>query len=341
MPSPPFLDHSAEGGFDGVAEGGVAFLEADAVVFIEEGLVEGDEGAVGLLDEAEGDRAVQSDGVNGAAFEHGLGRHIVFDLLVFLEVELLVFLLEFLQGVFEGGGAGGAVLRGDDFAVQIVELLEAGILLDENVLLVLHIGGRPRVLFLAFIRDGEAVPDAVDGSGVEFGVLRGPVDRFRDERPAVALADFLGEIKIEAFVFAVFTEETVGREFRVKTDGERLGGRIFRFLATDEHHGAHHGKCQQFNSFLHGFVTPFLLIDALSLMVLKKLIRVIYFQNSQLQLFSPKNDRRGALESAPPVYCGRSGERTSVRCSIRISGEGRSCAAVRRPSGCSRSSCRR
>ena len=180
----------------GVAQRLVAEIEADGVLLHGDGLREDNVVALGVGDLVVADTDVHDNGVHRTLPQ-------------LQETGVVVGQLHELT---EGGGqllvrgesvqTGGSGLHHNGFSGEIGEGLDAGVGADNGDDAVIDVGVRPGVLFLA-AGAGEAVPDAVDVSGFELGVLRRPVDRHGLIFPAEPRADLLREREIKAVVAAV------------------------------------------------------------------------------------------------------------------------------------------
>ena len=147
--------------------------------------------------------------------------------------------VEQLHELTKGGGqllvrgesvqTGGSGLHHNGFSGEIGEGLDAGVGADNGDDAVIDVGVRPGVLFLA-AGAGEAVPDAVDVSGLELGVLRCPVDRHGLIFPAEPRADLLRKREIKAVIAAVLGNVAERGELGIKADDQfaALGGGFCR-----------------------------------------------------------------------------------------------------------------
>ena len=164
-----------------------------------------------------GNRKVASHGIDRAALELHKGRVVLAD-----GIErgkrrgqiLLVALEHILRS--------GIGLSDHGLASEIVPALDTRVLLDHEHLLVEHVRLGERVAALTALH-GKAVPDAVDGAGVEQRILGVPVDGLVFDLPALLIGNSLGQIEIKAGVLAIVAHKAVRRIGLIKAHHELLG----------------------------------------------------------------------------------------------------------------------
>ena len=200
----------------GVAQRLVAEIEADGVLLNGDGLGEDNIVALGVGDLVVTDADIHDNGVDRALTQLKKSGVIVGK----------------LDKLAEGGGqlfvrgerveTGGGGLHHNGLSGEIGERFDTGVGADDGDDAVIDIGVRPGVLLFT-AGAGEAVPDAVDVSGLELGVLRRPVNRHGLILPAEPRADFLREREIEAVIAAVLGDVAERGELGVEADDQFAG----------------------------------------------------------------------------------------------------------------------
>ena len=153
--------------------------------------------------------------------------------------------------------AGGTALRSTLLTGKIGSGFDAGIPTYYDHLTVFHIvvgevhllGTEDAVFFVGGVA-GESVPHAIDGAGIEVGVLLVPVDFLEDHLVAQIAKDGLGQLRIKSDELVVVIKIIHGR-----VDGvAHHYGLLFCFGATckarQEHQGGQYDCKKLFHDFL-------------------------------------------------------------------------------------------
>ena len=164
-----------------------------------------------------GNRKVASHGIDRAALELHKRRVVLTDGVERGKRRRQILLVTLKHILRSGIGLGNHGLAG-----KIVPALDACILLYHQHLLVEHVRLGERVVVLAALH-GKAVPDAVDGAGVEQRVLGIPIDGLVIDFPALLIGNGLGKVEVKARVLTVIAHKAVRRIGLIKAHHELLG----------------------------------------------------------------------------------------------------------------------